>query len=62
MREGVAQLIDRERLQQIIVDAAGDEVAIQADVVDRARRDHDRARLADFGKRVDVVERVGRLR
>ena len=59
MREGVAQLVDRERLQQIIVDAAGDEVAVKADVVDGARRDHDRARLANFGQGVDVVERVG---
>ena len=59
MREGVAQLVDRERLQQIIVDAAGDEVAIQAHVVDGARRDHDRPGLADFRKRVDVVERIG---
>jgi hypothetical protein len=38
MREGVAQLVDRERLQQIVVDAAGDEVAIEADIVDLARR------------------------
>ena len=61
MREGVAQLVDRERLQQIIVDAAGDEVAIQAHVVDRAGGDHDRARLAHFGERVDVVQRIGRF-
>ena len=59
MGEGVAQLVDRERLEQIIVDAAGDEVAVQADVVDRAGGDHDRARLADLGERVDVVERIG---
>ena len=59
MGEGVAQLVDRERLQQIVVDAAGDEVAIEADVVDGAGRDHDRARLADFRERVDVVERIG---
>ena len=59
MRETVAQLVDRERLQQIIVDAAGDEVAIEADVVDRPGRDHDRARLANFCERVDVVQRVG---
>jgi len=58
MRERVAQLIDRERLQQIIVNAAGDEVAIEADVVDGAGRDHDRARFADFRQRVDVVERI----
>ena len=50
MGEAVAQLVDRERLQQIIVDAAGDEVAVEADVVDLAGGDHDRARLADFGE------------
>ncbi len=62
MSERVAQLVDRERLQQIIVDAAGDEVAVKADVVDLARGDDDRSGLADFRKRVDVVERVGRFR
>jgi hypothetical protein len=59
MREGIAQLIDRERLEQVIVDPAGNEVAVEADVVDGAGSDHDRARLADFRKRVDVVERIG---
>ena len=59
MREGVAQLVDREGLEQIVVDAAGDEVAIEADIVDLARGDDDRAGLADFGERVDVVERIG---
>ena len=60
--EGVAQLIGREGLQQIILDAAGDEVAIEADVVDLAGGDHHRAGLADFGERVDVVERIAALR
>ncbi len=59
--EGVAQLVGGERLQQIVLDAAGDEVAIEADVVDLAGGDHHRARLADFGERVDVVERVARF-
>ena len=59
MRKGVAQLVDREWLKQIIVDAARDEVAVQADIIDGAGRDHDRARLAYLRKRVDVVERIG---
>ncbi len=59
MCEGVAQLVDRERLQQIIVDAADDEVAVKPDVIDGSGRDHDRARFADFGERVDVVQRIG---
>jgi len=62
MGEGVTQVIDRERLQKVVVDAAGDEVAIQADIVNLARCDYDRPRLADFRKRVDVVQRVSGLR
>jgi hypothetical protein len=34
------------------------QVAVQADVVDLAARDHDRAGLADFRERVDVVQRI----
>ena len=60
--EGVAQLVGREGLQQIILDAAGDEVAIEADVVDLAGGDHHRAGLADLGERVDVVQRIAALR
>ena len=60
--KAVAQLVDRERLEQIIVDAAGDEVAVEAHVVDLPGGDDDRPRLADFGERVDVVERIGRFR
>ena len=55
---GVAQLVDRERFQKIVVDAAGDEVAIEADIVDLARGDDDRARLAHFGQRIDIVDRI----
>ena len=62
IRERVAQMIDRERHEQIVVDAACDEVAIEADIVYLARCDHDRPRLADFRKRVDVVQRVSRFR
>ena len=62
MGEGIAQLVDRERLEQVIVDPAGDEVAIQADIVDLARGDDDRAGLAHFGQRVDVIERIGQFR
>ena len=60
--EGVAQLIGRERLQQIVLDAAGDEIAVEAHVVDLAGGDHHRARLADLGERVDVVERIAAIR
>ena len=62
MREGVTQLVDRERLQQVIVDAAGDEVAVEADIVDLAGRNHHRARFANLGQGVDVVQGVGRFR
>jgi hypothetical protein len=62
VREGVAQLVDREGFQQIIMDAAGDQVAVEADIVDLAGGDNDRAGLADFGEGVDVIERIGRFR
>src|SRR5437868_4857522 len=58
MGEGIARLVDREGLEQIIVNAAGDEVAVEPDIVHGPRRDHDRPRLADFRERVDVVERI----
>jgi hypothetical protein len=56
--EGVTQLIGREGLQQIILNAAGKQVAIEPHVVDLAGGDHDRAGLADFGQRVDVGQRI----
>ena len=62
MAERVAQLVGRERLQQIVLDAAGDEVAIEAHVIDLPGGDHDRAGLADLGESVDVVQRVARFR
>ena len=52
MGKGVAQVIDRERLQKVVVDAAGDEVAIQADIVDLARCDNDRPRFGADGERI----------
>ena len=62
MGEGIAQLVDREGLEQIVMDAAGDEIAVQAHVVDLARGDDDRAGLAHFREGVDVVQRVSRFR
>ena len=58
LRQCIAQLVSAKGLQQIILNAAGDEVAIQADIVHLARRDHDSAGFAHFGKAVDVVQRV----
>ena len=58
MRKGVAQLIDRKRLEEIVVNAACDEVTIEADIIDSSGRDHDRPGLADFRERIDVVERI----
>ena len=56
--ERIAQLVGAERLEQIVLDTAGDEVAVQPDIVDLARGDDDGAGFADFGKRVDVVQRI----
>ena len=58
LRQGIAQLVRAEGFEQIILDAAGDQVAIEAHVVDLARRDHDRAGFAHFGQAVDVVQRI----
>ena len=58
----IAHLAGRERLEQVVVNAAREQVAIEAHVVDLADRDHDRAGLADFGQRVDVVERIAAFR
>ena len=54
----IAQLIGAERLQQIVLDAACDEIAEQTDVVDLSCSDNDCARFADFCKRIDVVEGI----
>ena len=62
MDEGVADLVGAERFQQIIMNAAGEQVAVEVHVVDGAGRDDDRSRLANLGERVDVVERIGRFR
>ena len=62
MREAVAQLVHREGLEQVVVDAARDQVAIEAHVIDLACRDYDRAGLAYFSESVDVVERIAALR
>ena len=40
------------------MDAAGEQVAIQPDIVDLADRDDHRAGLADLGQRVDVDQRI----
>ena len=58
----IAQLIGAERLQQIVLDATCDEITEQTDVVDLSRSDNDGAGFADFGKRIDVVERVTAIR
>ncbi len=61
MGERLAQHVGAQRLEQIVLDAADDEVAVQSDIVDLAGRDHDGTRLADLGQRVDVVQRVAGL-
>ena len=54
----LAHLLGGEGLEEIVLDPALDEVAIEADVVDLAGRDHDRAGLAYLGQTVDVVQRI----
>jgi uncharacterized sporulation protein YeaH/YhbH (DUF444 family) len=57
----VADLIERQRFQEVILNAARQEIAIEANVVDLARRDDDGAGFADLRQRVDVVDRIARL-
>jgi hypothetical protein len=61
MGEGVAQLVGGERLQEIVLDAARDEVSIEPHVVHLAGRDHHRAGLAYLGERIDVAQRIARF-
>jgi len=61
-RQRFADLFERQRLQQIVLNAAGQKVAVQANVVHLAGRDHDGAGFAHFGQCVDVVDRVARFR
>ena len=47
--EGVAQMLGVQGLEQIVLNAAGDQIAIQADVIHLARRDDDGA-LREVGR------------
>ena len=57
----VAQHVGVDRLEQIVVQPAGHQHAVQSHVVDLADRDDDRAGLAHFGQIVDLAGRVGRV-
>src|SRR3546814_4986844 len=60
--ECLAQSVRIERLQQIVLDAARHQIAIEANIVDAAGCDHDRARLAHLRQRVDVIDRIAGFR
>ena len=62
MGKGFAKLVSAEWLQEIVLDTARHEVPIQADIVDFTCCDHNGARLANLGERVDVVQRIARFR
>jgi hypothetical protein len=51
-----------ERLEDIVVDAVVEQIAIQAHIVDLTDGQHHRARLAHFGQRADVRERIAAFR
>ena len=48
----------RHRLEQVVLDAQGDKVAEQVDVVDIPQCDDARARVADLRQRADVVKGI----
>jgi hypothetical protein len=54
----IAQTCRRQRLEQVIVDAACQQIAVKPHIVHLADGDHHRARLAHFGQRVDIAQRV----
>ncbi len=60
--QSIVHLLGRKWLQQVVVDAAGKQIAIQAHVVDLAHGDNHGARLADFCQRVDIVQRIAAFR
>ncbi len=59
--QGIAHRVDVEWLEQIVLNAAAEQVAIEAHVIDLAARDHDSAGLADLGEGIDVVQRIARF-
>jgi hypothetical protein len=57
VRERLLQQGGRDRLDQVVGDAMGQQIAEDRAVVALAERDHGHARLADVGQAVDVGER-----
>ena len=55
-------MIGLDRLQQIVVDAAGQQVAVKPHVIGNSGGDDHRAGLTHVGQRVDVVQRIGAIR
>ena len=62
LREGFAQVIGAKGLEEVILQPAGDEVAVETDIVDLTGRDDYGSRLTYFGQAIDVVDRIARLR
>ena len=56
--QGVAKLICVERFQEIILDAARQQIAIQANIIHLTGSDNDRSRLAHFCEAVNVIQRI----
>ena len=62
MRQRIAQLRGVQRLEQIVVNAARQQIAIEPHVVHLPDGDDHRAGFAHFGQGVDVVQRIAAFR
>ena len=60
--ERFTYLLKRKRLQKIVLNPARQKIAVQAHVIHLACSDHDRSGFTDFGKRIDIVDRIARFR
>src|SRR3546814_19692015 len=61
-RENFAKLVCAEGLQQIILQPAGNEVAIKTHIIDLPGCNDHGSRFAHFSETIDIVQRIARFR
>src|SRR3546814_15998985 len=62
LRENFAKLVCAEGLQQIILQPAGNEVAIKTHIIDLPGCNDHGSRFAHFSETIDIVQRIARFR
>ncbi len=60
--ERVAQRRRGKRLEEVVVDSACEQIAVEPHIIDLPDGDHHGARFANLGQRIDIVERVAAFR